>query len=205
MVFISGFLTGLSVGIYCLGTCLPIFIPILLSQKRDTKSSFWLVLEFSFGRLLGYILFGFIAGYLGAAIQSLLVHQIAGLTTLLLGLLIVFYSLGFLHFGAKICQRHFFFIRIPFFLGFLTGASPCPPFLASLSYVFNLQSAILGALFFLMFFLGTSVYIIPLAFLGFFSKKTVFQKVARISGILVGIYFLISGLKVLLNFFRFSI
>jgi len=29
---ISGYLTGLSVGVYCLGLCLPVFLPILLSQ-----------------------------------------------------------------------------------------------------------------------------------------------------------------------------
>jgi len=45
MQVFSGFLAGLSVGIYCIGACLPIFVPILLSQRRTTKSSFWLVLE----------------------------------------------------------------------------------------------------------------------------------------------------------------
>lgn len=199
MVLISGFLTGLSVGIYCLGICLPIFIPVLLGQKRETKESFWLILQFSLGRLLGYLFFGLIIGYLGVVIETLLVHKIAGLTTLSLGFLMIFYSLGLFHFGAKICQRRFFFTKIPFFLGLLTGVSPCPPFLASLGYVFNLKSILLGIVYFLFFFLGTSIYIVPLAFLGFFSQKTIFQKVAKVSGILVGIYFLISGLRFLLK------
>lgn len=197
MVVFSGFLTGLSVGIYCLGICLPIFVPLLLAQKRKTKESFWLVLEFSFGRLLGYILFGFIIGYLGVVIESLLVHKIAVFTTLFLGLLMIGYSLGLIHWGVKVCQRSFIWLKIPFLLGFLTGASPCPPFLASLGYVFNLQSILLGVVYFLFFFFGTSLYIVPLAFLGFFSRETKLQKIARISGILVGIYFLISGLRFL--------
>lgn len=199
MVLISGFLTGLSVGVYCLGLCLPIFVPILLAEKRETKESFWLVLQFSLGRLLGYILFGLIAGFLGLAIQSKLVHQLASFSTLLLGLLMIGYSLGLLRWGAKVCGRSFIWVKIPLLLGFLTGASPCPPFLASLGYVFNLKSILLGIVYFLFFFLGTSIYIVPLAFLGFFSQKTIFQKIARVSGILVGIYFLISGLRFLLK------
>lgn len=197
MVIISGFLTGLSVGIYCLGICLPVFVPIILGQKREPKESFWLVLEFSLGRLLGYVLFGFIVGYLGVVIESLLVHRVIGLATLLLGLLMIGYSLGLFYWGAKVCAKSFIWIKIPFLLGFLTGVSPCPPFLTSLGYVFNLQSILLGMAYFLFFFLGTSVYIAPLAFLGLFSRETKLQKIARVSGIFVGIYFFISGLKVL--------
>ncbi|MBL7159857.1 sulfite exporter TauE/SafE family protein [Candidatus Microgenomates bacterium] len=200
IVFISGFLTGLSVGIYCLGSCLPIFIPILLGQKRDVKKSFWLVLQFSFGRLLGYIFFGFMAGFLGLLIRSQLVHHLIGFSTFLLGLLMIGYSLGLVRWGAKVCGRNFLWVKVPFLLGFLTGVGPCPPFLASLGYVFNLKSILLGMGYFLFFFLGTSVYIVPLAFLGFFTRKTIFQKIARASGVLVGIYFLISGLRVLLLF-----
>ena len=200
IVFISGFLTGLSVGIYCLSLCLPVFIPILLGKERNTKKNFWLVLQFSFGRLLGYIFFGFITGFLGLAIQNRLAHQLASYSTSLLGLLMIGYSLGLLHWGAKVCGKNFIWVKIPFLLGFLTGVGPCPPFLASLGYVFNLKSILLGMGYFLFFFLGTSVYIVPLAFLGFFTRKTIFQKIARASGVLVGIYFLISGLRVLLLF-----
>jgi sulfite exporter TauE/SafE len=196
-VFISGFLTGLSVGIYCLSLCLPIFVPLFLSQKRDTKSSFWVVIQLSLGRLLGYISFGLFVGYLGLTIQSRLVHQLVGFSTSILGLSMVGYSLGLINWGPRACRRSFVWVKIPFLLGFLTGVSPCPPFLASLSYVFNLQNILFATAYFLFFFLGTSVYIVPLAFLGFFSRETKFHKIARISSIIVGIYFLISGLKVI--------
>lgn len=196
-ILISGFLTGLSVGVYCLGICLPVFVPVLLGKKRDTKQSFWLILQFSFGRLIGYLLFGLVIGYLGEVTESLLVHKIVGLATAFLGLLMISYSLGLVRWGTKVCGKNFVWIKIPFLLGFLTGASPCPPFLASLSYVFNLKSLVLGTAYFLSFFFGTSLYIIPLAFLGFFSRQTKLQKIARISSIIVGIYFLISGLRVL--------
>lgn len=195
MTILPGFLTGLSVGVYCLGICLPIFIPVLLAEKRKTKESFLLILEFSLGRFLGYLLFGFIVGWLGVVVQSKIIHQIVRLSTSLMGVLMIGYSLGLTSWwGHKACKRFFHKAKIPILLGFLTGINVCPPFLASLTYVFNLQSTLLGSLYFLFFFLGTSVYIVPLAFLGVFSQQTIFQKIARISGILVGTYFLILGL-----------
>ena len=195
MTILPGFLTGLSVGVYCLGICLPIFIPVLLAEKRKTKESFLLILEFSLGRFLGYLLFGFIVGWLGVVVQSKIIHQIVRLSTSLMGVLMIGYSLGLTSFwGHKKCKAVFHKLKIPILLGFLTGINVCPPFLASLTYVFNLQSVLLGVLYFLFFFLGTSIYIVPLAFLGVFSQQTIFQKIARISGILVGTYFLILGL-----------
>ena len=147
MTIIPGFLTGLSVGVYCLGICLPIFIPILLAEKRKTKESFWLILEFSLGRLLGYLLFGFIVGYLGMVVQSRMIHQIVRLSTSLMGVLMIGYSLGLTSWwGHKACKTFFHKLKIPILLGFLTGINVCPPFLASLTYVFNLQSVLLGVL-----------------------------------------------------------
>jgi len=76
----------------------------------------------------------------------------------------------------------------------LTGVNICPPFLGSLAYIFNLKSALLSLGYFLLFFLGTSVYIVPFALLGAFSGNNWLQKWARISGIFVGIYFVVINL-----------
>lgn len=194
MEVFSGLLAGLSVGVYCIGACLPIFVPILLSQKRTTKSSFRLVLEFSLGRFLGYLVFGFLAGFLGESIKLDVFHNLASLATLLTGTFMIGYSLGLLRWGAKVCARFFGPIKAPLLLGFLTGVNLCPPFLASLSYVFNLRDVLKSILYFGLFFLGTSLYIVPLAFLGVFSRQTIFQKIARVSGAFVGFYFVVSGL-----------
>lgn len=200
MFFLQGFLTGLSVGVYCIGICLPVFIPILLSQRRHLKSAFWVILEFSLGRLLGYVLFGALIGWLGWKINSSLVHLIISLGSLVLSLLMMAYVLGFWVFGAKTCVRRFNKIKIPFVLGFLTGINVCPPFLASLGYVFNLGGVLRGALYFLMFFLGTSVYIIPMGFLYVLTTSKVFRKIALISGFLAGLYFFYFAIRSLLTF-----
>lgn len=200
MFFLQGFLTGLSVGVYCLGICLPVFIPLLLSQRRRLKSAFWVVLEFSLGRLLGYILFGALIGWLGWKINSPMVHLIISLGSLVLAILMMFYALGFWAWGSKVCVSRFKKVRIPVVLGFLTGLNVCPPFLASLGYIFNLGGVFRGAFYFLMFFLGTSVYIIPMGFLYVLTTSKVFRKIALVSGFLAGLYFFYFAIRSLLTF-----
>lgn len=190
---LTGFGAGLSVGVYCLGLCLPIFLPILLSEKRTLKKSFLVVFEFSLGRLLGYLLFGLIFGWLGQTIRSGFIHQIMALGNLWTGILMILYSLGMIE--KKFCSfLPFGKIKWAFLLGLLTGVNICPPFLASLTYVFNLRDAIASLVYFLMFFLGTSAYIVPSAILGIFTRLKWLQKLARVSGVLVGLFFVIKNL-----------
>lgn len=189
----AGYLAGLSVGVYCLGLCLPVFLPILLSQKRTAKKSFWLVVEFSLGRLFGYLFFGLIFGWLGQIIKSNLIHTIASLVNLWLGISMILYSL--ITINKKFCPGSLFNkLKWSFLLGFLTGVNICPPFLASLVYVFNLKNAVLSLLYFLAFFLGTTTYIIPSAIFGLATKITWIPKIAKISGFLVGFYFVAQSL-----------
>ncbi|MDP2860425.1 MAG: sulfite exporter TauE/SafE family protein [bacterium] len=189
----AGFLAGLSVGVYCLGLCLPVFLPVLLSQKQTAKTSFLLVLEFSLGRLLGYFIFGIIFGFIGQFIESNFVHYVAILVNIWLGFLLIIYSLGTL--DKKICASFpFYKIRWPILLGFLTGVNVCPPFLASLFYVFGLKDVFASLLYFLMFFLGTSVYIVPAGLLGISTKADFIVGFARISGIAAGVYFIVQGI-----------
>jgi len=186
---LSGYLAGLSVGVYCLGLCLPVFLPILLSEKRDNKKSFLLILEFSAGRLVGYFLFGLIFGWLGQTIRNQLIHTLVSLVNLWMGIMLILYALGKIE--KKLCALiPFAKIRWPFLVGFLTGVNVCPPFIASLTHIFNLKSAIKSIIYFLAFFLGTSTYLIPAAFFGIFTRFPIIQKLARISGVLVGIYFI---------------
>jgi len=194
--FASGYLVGLSVGVYCLGLCLPIFLPILMSQKRNLKKSFSVVLEFSLGRLLGYLLFGLIIGYLGQSIHNKWIHILVSLVNLWMGITLILFALG--RIDKKLCALlPFAKIKWPFLIGFLTGINVCPPMVASLTHVFNLKSAINSLLYFLFFFLGTSTYIIPAAFFGIFTKSNLIQKIARLSGVLAGLYFIIRNVILL--------
>jgi len=190
---VTGYLAGLSVGVYCLGLCLPVFLPILLAKTQNIKKSFLLVIEFSAGRLIGYLFFGLIFGWLGQTIKSNFIHQIVSLANLWLGVFMLLYSLGAIN--QKLCPAKLFNkLKWAFLVGFLTGVNICPPFLASLTYVFNLRDAFLSLIYFFAFFLGTSTYIVPAAIFGFFSKFPWLQKLGQISSFLVGFYFITQSL-----------
>lgn len=197
MTILPGFLAGLSVGVYCLGICLPIFVPLILSDNQNRRSSFRLILEFSLGRLLGYLFFGVLIGYLGVEVESILVHRIITVATFSTGLTLIVFSLGFLRLGHGACRLFFGKAKVPVVLGFLTGVNVCPPFLASLAYIFTLKNVFASVLFFFFFFLGTSVYIVPLGLLGSFSRETILQKIARVSGVFVGAYFVYAAFRAL--------
>lgn len=185
-------------GVYCIGVCLPIFVPMILADKQNTRSTLRIVIEFSLGRLLGYLFHGVLIGLLGVSINSELVHKLISFSTLLMGIMLIVYSLGFLKWGHKACKVFFGKVKIPIFLGFFTGINVCPPFLASLVYAFGLKSVLKSIAYFSFFFLGTSLYIVPLGLLGRFSYQTTLQKIARVSGIFVGAYFTYTGLRILL-------
>jgi len=186
---VGGFLAGLSTGVYCLGTCLQVFVPILMAEKRTARSSFGVVIEFSLGRLLGYLFFGLIIGYIGELIQSQFLHLVVTLANLWIGVLMIVYVLGVI--DKKFCPALVYRrAKWPILLGFLTGVNVCPPFLASLTYVFNLRSVLASVSYFLLFFLGTSIYILPVSALGLFTTHGWVKKLAQAAGVIAGLYFI---------------
>jgi len=71
-------------------------------------------------------------------------------------------------------------------MGFLMGIKICPPVLMALMQIFTLHNFFSGAIFFIFFFLGTTVYFLPLSFLGFLNEFKEFQLVGRLSALIVG-------------------
>lgn len=195
-IFVSPFLTGLSVGVYCFTYCIPFIAPFMVSQAREKKEDFLILLKFIFGRFLGYLTFGAIFGYLGERIQNSTVNLILILALMSLSVLLILHALSFskskkLSFCRKIQK---FNQKMPILMGFLMGVNLCPPFLMSLTYVFTLHSALKGVIYFLMFFIGTSIYFLPIFFLGYLNEMKEFQLVGRISALIVGISFFVYSL-----------
>lgn len=193
-IIIQPFLTGLSVGIFCFSYCAPFVAPFLVAEERRTGKNFSLILQFIGGRFLGYILFGAIFGYLGEKVSNTAVNLILIIALMLMSLLLIFYAFGLMKPKLSFCSAKKFKTKLPIVLGFLMGINICPPFLMSLAYVFTLHSAIKGIIYFLMFFLGTSLYFLPLFFLGFLNKMKEFRFVARLAALIVGISFFVYGI-----------
>jgi len=194
MFIVNGFLLGLTTGVFCLAWCIPALLPLILSKGRKIKQSFFLFLEFTFGRLIGYVLFGGLIGYLGLRIESEIIKKVNLGALVFLAVLLILYGIGCLKHKKLFCQ-FFKKAKFPILFGFLTGVNICPPFLLALSYVFDVGGVGKGILFFTSFFLATSLYFIPFIFLGFLGFKKIFQKVARIIAVFAGAFFLIYGLR----------
>ncbi len=198
---IQPFLLGISVGIFCFTYCVPFIAPYLVSEQRKLKRNFKIILEFILGRLIGYILFGAVFGYLGEKIASQTINLILIIALMVLSVILIFYALGFLKSKGIFCSAKYskFRTKAPILMGFLMGINICPPFLMSLAYVFTLHSAVKGIVYFLFFFLGTTIYFLPITLLGFLGKMKEFRLVARISGVIVGLAFLIYGIYYLVR------
>jgi sulfite exporter TauE/SafE len=192
-VILSALALGISTGVSCLVICTPFYLPYLIAEDRKLTVNFIEFSKFLLGRLAGYLLFGLIFSYLGEKLNFGTISFISMLSLALLSLLIILYSFNF--FKTKFTSLACSYLKInaikpPFLIGFLTGVNICPPFLLSLNYIFILGDIFKGLVYFFFFFIATSLYFIPLVFLGKLGCVREFQKLARLTMLIVGLIFL---------------
>jgi hypothetical protein len=86
---------------------------------------------------------------------------------------------------------------LPFGMGFLAGLKICPPLLLAFADAASTGSLVGSLIFFVGFFLGTSVYFIPIPFLGVFRRVAALQIVGKFAAIIVALYYLYAGILLL--------
>ena len=194
-------LLGLSTGMYCLGFCMPVLVPLVVGGYRETMARRAIpLLYFSLGRLVAYCLFGALVGYLGMQIQNPLVVRIGAGAMIGLSVLLIVMGLSGNRLPGHSCRTiagRFGVAGMPVMLGFFTGFNLCPPFILALNAVFLQGDVMEGVGFFLVFFLTTSLYLLPFVFVGSLGKNDNIRWVARLSGVVSGVLFLFSGLATL--------
>jgi len=190
-IILQPILLGLSSGIFCASYCFPFLIPFVVFEERRLKEDFKVILKFIFGRFFGYLTFGVIFAYLGEKTTNKTIDLLFSLSLAILSLLLILYSIGLIREKRDVCVAPKFKKTTPFMMGFLMGINICPPFLMAINYAFLLHALLEGILSFFLFFLATTIYFLPLTLLSFLNKINEFRIVARVSGILVGIMFLV--------------
>lgn len=190
---ISPFLAGLSVGLYCFSYCLPFIAPFMVAQEGTNKKNLSVLLRFITGRFFGYASFGILIGYLGEKINGEAINLALSVSLMLLSITLFLHAVGLLRADkSALCARlSAHSSKFPLIMGFLMGINICPPFLMSLTYVLTLHSMLKGLLYFVMFFLGTSIYFLPFFFLGLLNKMKEFQLAGRVGAIVVSSLFFI--------------
>jgi hypothetical protein len=193
---------GLSTGPVCLGTCLPVLFPLICARGSSALRARARALgAFSMGRLAAYLAFGALVGFLGGEVHRPVAARISALGMIVLALQMIAFGLvtGFPRLG--LCSR--MVRRLPKrglspALGFLTGLSLCPPFLMAMSYVFTLGRAGAGLGFFAIYFLATSLWLLPVLLLGRAAAVERVRWVAQFAALGAGLIFLVHGLSLLI-------
>jgi hypothetical protein len=197
----QGFLLGLANGATCLAYCAPVLIPLMLGEGQKTRQNWGLLGKFLGGRLAGYLLFGMLAWLTSQIILGASAYRnlILGAAYVILAALLAVYGFsktpvacgGSLK-GARKFLRQWPAL-LPLGLGFLTGLNLCPPFLAAFTSAAGAGSLAASLIFFLAFFGGTSLYFLPMAFVGLMSHMNALRTVGKLAAGLMALYYAYSG------------
>ena len=199
----QGFLLGLSNGTVCLAYCAPVLVPYILGEGKSIRQNGFLLTRFLSGRLLGYLLIGLLAGMSNFLIAAKSPSRglVFGGTYMILAVLLVIY--GFVDMRTSCAaERSDGFLKkasarfpsfLPLFFGLFTGLTLCPPFLLAIVSAAESGSILGSVWFFLMFFLGTTLYFVPLPFMGAFRRLRVLQTIGKFAAGVIGVYYFYLG------------
>ena len=168
-ILVYAFFLSFSVGAYCIIHC-SIFFPVTAGASGQSRSKgLHTVLNIMLGRFVGYTAVGVIAGAAGPHVSRKLLHAMDPYVYIVLGILFFLYGIERIPSFLNLCTK-----RIhagPFLLGLASGIHPCPAFMTLLyeSVKFSGFFATVGA--FIVFFLGTSLFIMPLLILPALSRE----------------------------------
>jgi sulfite exporter TauE/SafE len=205
----EGFLLGLANGTVCLSSCAPVLVPYLLGQGQTVRRNYLDLGRFLAGRLIGYLLIAVLAWALGLLVEQKNVYRevLFGGSYCFLAALLIYYS-----FRKKsvLCAMEYVksdlpgFIKqssllLPFALGLLTGLNLCPPLLMALTGAASEGNLVASLFFFSAFFLGTSVFFLPIPFMGLIKRKEALQTIGKMAAGLIGVYYFCMGVLILLG------
>jgi len=197
---INGWVLGLATGTTCLSTCVPIYIPYLLTEERTGKQSFLIILEITIGRFIAYAGFGALFGLLGSKIpvESRIIYTSIAYILLSIYLVVSFFRIR-RHKNNCSTLKWMKITKSPLLLGAITGVSFCPAFLIAISNAVDVSGALAGMTLFIGFFFGTSIFLLPLSFLGALSKLKNLRKLALVASIFIAVFFIYKGVNGLLH------
>jgi sulfite exporter TauE/SafE len=198
----QGFLLGLANGTSCLALCVPVLIPFFLSEGESVRRNLSTLLKFLGGRLGGYLLFGVLAWEVGGLLLAAGSYQalLVGVTYVGLSVLLLVGVFRRKRVEPGICSvvkaRNRFRrwpALIPVGMGLLAGLKVCPPLLLVFTDAANSGSLGGSLLLFVTFFLGTSLYFLPISLLGALRHMPDLRTVGQFAAAIVALYYLFTG------------
>jgi Cytochrome C biogenesis protein transmembrane region len=201
---------GLASGPACMASCGPVLIPSLLAERAGLRRNAGFLSAFLGARFLGYLLFATAAWGLGVLVSLPAAPRLLlfGVVHVLLAGVLIWYAYSAGHACAQSCKRSELVTigvtkerGVPgaVALGFLTGVSLCPPFVAAGVRAAGLGSVAAALLFFAVFFVGTSVWFVPFVGMGCIARNEAVTTVARMAMVLIALYYAYVGLAMLMG------
>jgi hypothetical protein len=200
----DSFILGLSSGSACLSTCGMVIFPYLMAGSAGVKRITSDLALFLFTRLVIYFTLATLSWYFGQAIFSnLFVRNIVpGILYIVFAVMLVWYSISINRnpeCPAKIVSTMNNRRIVPIMLGVVNSLGLCPALLIILLNGATQGNIMQSYFVFLAFFIGSSVWFLPLPLAGKIRKKEVLKTIGILATGLAGIIFMIKGLTILIG------
>jgi sulfite exporter TauE/SafE len=195
---------GLSSGSACLATCGMVMFPYLMAGSAGVKRIAFDLSLFLLTRFIVYFILATVAWNFGQAIfaNTVVRNIIPGILYIIFAIMLVWYSIGKNRkpdCPARIVSTVNNKRLVPIMLGLVNSLGFCPAL-----FIILTKGATQGTLFqsylaFLAFFIGSSVWFLPLPLAGRIRRKEVLKNIGILATGLAGIIFMIKGLTNLIG------
>jgi sulfite exporter TauE/SafE len=195
---------GLSSGSACLATCGMVMFPYLMAGSAGVKRIAIDLSLFMLTRFVIYFIMATLAWYFGQALFSnpVVRNIVPGILYIVFAVLLVWYSIDKNRkkdCPAKIIKTVNNHRLVPILLGIVNSLGFCPALFIILTKSATQGTLIQSYIAFLAFFIGSSVWFLPLPLAGKMRKKEVLQNIGILATGLAGIIFMIKGITNLIG------
>jgi cytochrome c biogenesis protein CcdA len=195
---------GLSSGSACLATCGMVLFPYLMAGSASVKKIVIDLSLFMFTRFIIYFIMATLAWYFGQAIFSnpVIRNIVPGILYIVFAVLLIWYSFDKNRkktCPVKIIKTVTNHRLVPILLGIVNSLGFCPALFIILTKSATQGTLIQSYLAFLAFFIGSSLWFLPLPLAGKMRKKEVLQNIGILATGLAGIIFMIKGITNLIG------
>jgi sulfite exporter TauE/SafE len=190
---------GLSSGSACLATCGMVMFPYLMSGSAGVKRIAIDLTLFLLTRFTVYFILATLAWYFGQTIfiNPFVRNIVPGILYIVFAVMLVWYSISKSRkpdCPAKIVRTVNNRRLIPVLLGLVNSLGFCPALFIILTKGATEGTILQSYLAFLAFFIGSSLWFLPLPLAGKIRKKEVLKNIGILATGLAGIIFMIKGL-----------
>jgi sulfite exporter TauE/SafE len=195
---------GLSSGSACLATCGMVMFPYLMSGSSGVRRISIDLSVFLITRLVAYFILATLAWYFGQALFSdpVIRNIVPGILYIVFAIMLVWYSIDKSRnpvCPAKIVKTVNNRRLVPVFLGIVNSFGFCPALFIILTKSATQGTIVQSYLAFLAFFIGSSLWFLPLPLAGKIRKREVLKTIGLLATGLAGIIFMIKGITNLIG------